>query len=240
MLSDEQYENLFLSLLDRHDGLSLLDKRNKVVGLMMSARLNDARKLLLEVIATDGNSSSQYSFMLLGILDSLLSESGSLELAFKQWEKGRKAMYRDAAGGVELWVLWRLHARVLTLPKLEAQANTNLNKFAKIKGGGWPGVLSKVALGLSTRSDVEPLMAEQPFLRRKQEILLNVALEAAANAPSISELYSKISHDRIPGYTLPEFHYVHLLSTSFQNLLPKVSTTRQGKETLAGSKNTLE
>lgn len=182
------------------------DLRNKLFALMILNRHRDALIIADRLVSEFGGTASM-EYLLFGMLKWFLNEDPNAPYA--DWLRGSQAQYRDLAGGMDVWLVWHLHAKLFGQDQRMKESIRELRRIGKsARGKAFPGVLANVVLG--NFSEVLPY-SPSPIIRRREEIsylIAQLAHSGEIDFPNVCQLIEGMEYD---GYLLAEFHYVRLI-----------------------------
>lgn len=181
------------------------DLRNKLLALMILDQHRDALIIAERLVSEFGGAVSM-DHLMLGMLKWFLNEDSNAPYA--DWLRGSQAQYRDLGGGMDVWLVWHLHAMVFGPDQRLKESTRELRRIGKsARGKVFPGVLANVVLG--NFSGVLPY-SPSSIIRRREEIsylIANLAHTGEIDFPNVCQLIEGMADD---GYLLAEFHYLLL------------------------------
>ncbi|GEP43495.1 hypothetical protein [Brevifollis gellanilyticus] len=181
------------------------DLRNKLFALMILDEHHDALIVAERLVFGFGGTSSM-EYLLLGMLKWFLNEDP--DAPYADWLRGNQAQYQDLAGGMDVWLVWHLHAKVFGPDQRMKESTRELRRIGKSgKGKVFPGVLANVVLG-NFSGDLP--YSPSSIIQRREEVsslIAKLAQAAEIDFPNVSQLLDGMVYD---GYLLAEYHYMRL------------------------------
>ena len=181
------------------------DLRNKLLALMILDQNRDALIMAERLVSGFGGASSM-DYLMLGMLKWFLNEAP--DAPYADWLRGSQAQYRDLAGGMNVWLVWHLHAKVFGPDQRMKESTRELRRIGKSgRGKVFPGVLANVVLG-NFSGDLP--YSPSPIIRRREEVsswIAQLAHSDEIDFPNVCRLIEGMEYD---GYLLAEFHYLRL------------------------------
>jgi len=182
--------------------------RNKVYALFHLERYQECILLEQKIIEmTSGDTDTDFIF--LGIAEWLL---GDRERAILTWKLGRRCLYTDAAGGVEIPILL-FYGSILTNDlKLRSEVLRKFNKISQsTMSQNWPGPLIQYILGHLSVDEVFALTDSNELLRKRQLCQLDFVgavkeIEKGNIENYKTELLNTVSHG--PSSYLEQFYFL--------------------------------
>lgn len=172
--------------------------RHKTYALLHLKRYAEAEQSARQIIAiTKGN--NDFDFIFLGT--SLWAQNRQQE-AIAAWQKGRKTVYTDASGGMEMKLILYFAGIKTNDEKLKATAKKDIKNLLKNKRAvNWPGPLGNYLFDEISDEELFSFITDIPILRERHIsqayfVLVIKALEAMDKDGYVSKLKDVIGLGR--------------------------------------------
>lgn len=168
----------------------ILALRNKVYALFQLKKYNDVISLT-EKLIEDRKGDTDVDFLNLGIANWIL---GNITKAIEAWQQAQNALYKDAAGGMEIQVFLYFAAVKTGQNKLKSTVIKSIKKLLKSKRAiNSPGPLGHYLIDDITENELFSYVASVPILRERQLSQVHFALATKKlDAGNTDEYYKEL------------------------------------------------
>lgn len=144
---------------------SIPSLRHKWFALANLRKYEDAQRLANQIIELN-NGNTDFDFILAGITLWILNNKPE---AINQWQKGEKAIYTDAAGGLESQLILYFAAIKINDGGLKDKSTRKISKIIRSKRAvNWPGPMGNYILNNLTATELNSFILKVPFLKERQ------------------------------------------------------------------------